>query len=87
MIILIKYIILSLGSDFLFEFFKNYLVILFTAIINSLFHVVLTRNNLNQLIHLIRKLQSKLIINLKINKYYHLKDFEKIYNLTLKLFK
>ena len=84
---LIKYIILSPGDNFLFESFKNNLVILFVVVINFLFHVILIYNDLNKLIHLIKKLYLKSIINLKINEYYYLNDFEEIYKFTFKLFK
>ena len=86
-IILIEYIILSLENNFLFESIIMNFVILFAVIENSLFHVILTRNNLNHLIHLNKNLRLRLIINLKINKYYYLKEFEKIYKLIIKLYK
>ena len=52
-----------------------------------LFYVVLTRNNLNKLIHLIKKFRLKSVINLEINGYYYLNDFEKVYKLAFELFK
>ena len=62
-------------------------IALFAIIMNSLFHAVLTRNDLNKPIYLIRKLRLRSIINLEINKYYHLNDSEEIYKLAFKLFK
>ena len=87
MIILIEYIFLSLEDNFLFEFIIINFVILFAVIINSLFHVILIRNDLNYLIDLNKNLRLKLIINLKINEYYYLKKIEEIYKLVIKLFK
>ena len=84
---LIEYIILSLENNFLFEFFKNSLIILFIVIINFSFHVVLIRNDLDKLIYLTKKLRLRSIINLEINGYYYLNDFEKVYKFTFKLFK
>ena len=86
MIISIKHVILSLEDNFLFESFKNNLIILFVIIVDSSFHVILARNDLNKSIYLSKKLHLKSIINLKINEYYHLNDFEEIYKLALKLF-
>ena len=86
MIILIEYVILFVEDNVLFEFIKDFIT-LFIIVMNFLFHVILTRNNLNKLIHLIKKLRLGLIINLKINEYYYLDDFEKVYKLIFKLFK
>ena len=47
MAVLIKYIISPFADNFLFELVKDDLVVLFIIVINSLFHVILTRNNLN----------------------------------------
>ena len=87
MIILIEYIILFPGDNFLFEFVINNFVILFVVVVDFLFHVVLTRNDLNYLIHLNKNLRLELVMNLKINEYYYLNDFEKVYKLIFKLFK
>ena len=84
---MIEYIILSLEDNFLFEFFKNNFIILFIIIIDFSFYVILIRNNLNKFIYLIKKLRLKSIINLKINEYYYLNDFEEIYKFAFKLFK
>ena len=54
---------------------------------NSSFYVVLARNDLDHLIHLNRNLRLELVINLEINEYYYLNDFEEVYKFTLKLFK
>ena len=51
--ILIEYIILLIGDNFLFELIEDY-IILFTIVINSLFHVVLIRNTSDKSTHLMK---------------------------------
>ena len=54
--ILIDYIDLSVGDNFIFKLIANYLVVLFVFLINFFFYIVLARNNSNILIKLLRKL-------------------------------
>lgn len=77
-IILIEYIDLYSEDNFLFKSVKKYSITLYTIVINSLFYVVLARNDLDRLIYLSKRFQLRLIIDLKINKYYYLDNFEEI---------
>ena len=71
----------------MFESVIRCFIVLFVVVINSSFYVILIRNDSDQLIHLLRKLQMRIITNMKINEYYYLNDFEKAYELIFKLFK
>ena len=87
MMIFIKHIFLFAENNFIFEFVIRYFIALFIVIMNFLFYIILTRNNLNESIYLLKKFQIKSIMNLKIDECYHLNNFEKIYKLIFKLFK
>ena len=52
----IKHISLFAKDNFIFKFIINYFIVLFVIIINSLFHVVLTYNDLKKSINLSRRL-------------------------------
>ena len=54
---------------------------------NFSFYAVLARNDLDYLIHLDKNLRLKSIIDLEINRYYYLNEFEEVYKLVIKLFK
>ena len=86
-IVSIEYISLFIENNFIFKLVIRCFITLFAIIINSLFHVVLIRNDLKKSINLFRKYQLKLIINLKINKCYYLNNYKKAYKMTFKLFK
>lgn len=73
------------NNNYMFKPADEYPVTLFTTVINTSFHAVITRNNTNQPVHLPRRLQINSVMNLKIDEYYHIDDSKEAQKLTIKL--
>ena len=72
--ILIDYINLPAGNDFIFKPAVDCPVILFVLLVNSSFHAVIVRNNSNILVDLPRKLYVSTVIDLDIDRYYYINN-------------
>ena len=66
-----------LVDDYICESTNECLVALFVAVINASFHAVITRNNFDRLVDLLKKLQMSFVMNLKVDECYYLNNFEK----------
>ena len=65
-----------LFDNYVFESIDKCSVALFVIVMNSSFYIVLTRNNFDKSIHLLKRLQVEFVMNLKIDEYYYLQNIE-----------
>ena len=72
--ILINYINLPTRDNFIFKPTPDYLVALFTLLVDSFFYTIIVRNDLDSLIELPRKLYISTVIDLDINRYYYINN-------------
>ena len=63
-------------DDYVFESVDECPVTLFAAVVNLSFHIVLTRNDFDKSIHLLKRLQVGFVMDLEIDEYYHLQNIE-----------
>ena len=63
-------------DDYVFESVDKCSIALFAVVINLSFYVVLTRNNFDESIHLLKRLQVRFVMNLEIDECYHLQNVE-----------
>ena len=63
-------------DDYVFESIDECSIALFAAVMNLSFYIVLTRNDFDESIYLLKRLQVGFVMNLEVDEYYYLQNVE-----------
>ena len=63
-------------DNYVFKSVDKCSIALFAVVVNLSFYAVLTRNNFDKSIHLLKRLQVEFVMNLEVDEYYYLQNVE-----------